>query len=110
MGDAIQVAAKKYQQAWAALVALGGKESCRQFRVLLDADIILSKEVEVDAIAMKQLSRLGRQDSQVTMSQMGEMKISKRHVYISQKGKTMSWIWMSMGGPDSETASLHECE
>ncbi len=110
VGDVVQATAKKYQQMRAALVALGGKGACGQFRVLLETDIVLSEEVEADAVAMKQLSKLGQRDSWATMSRMSSTKIGKGHVYISQKGKTMSWIWMAMGGPDSELVSLHKCE
>ncbi len=110
VGDAVQATAKKYRQVRAALVALGGEGACGQFRVLLETDIVLSEEVKADAVAMKRLSKLGRRDSRATTSRMGSTKIGKGHVYISQKGKTMSWIWMAMGGPDSELVSLHECE
>ncbi len=96
VGDGVQTAARKYRQAREALVALGGEEKCGDFRVLLDEDLVLSEEVEADAVAMKQLSRLGRRDSWVTTGRMGG---TKKHVYISQKGKTMSWIWTAMGGP-----------
>ncbi|SJL18821.1 uncharacterized protein ARMOST_22422 [Armillaria ostoyae] len=88
LGDGVQAAAGKYRQAQGALVALGGEEKCGDFRVLLDEDLVLSEEVEADAVAMKQLSRLGRRDS--------------------RRGKMMSWIWTAMGGPDAETETLHE--
>lgn len=92
-------------------MSLGGEEHCAGFKPLLDADLILWEKVEADAEATRHLGFLGWRDPWGVKTSAKWLKGKKKdHVYVSQKGRMMSWIWTAMGGPQSEAKSLNECE
>lgn len=111
VGDTVRSSAVKYREARKALMSLGGEEHCAGFKPLLDADLVLWEEVEADAEAMRHLGSLGRWEPKGVKASAKQLKGKKKdHVYVSQKGRMMSWIWTAMGGPQSEAECLNKCE
>ncbi|KAK0449347.1 hypothetical protein EV421DRAFT_1732619 [Armillaria borealis] len=85
--DRIETSAMKYRQARAAMVALRGEGSCREFKKLEPEDVAPVHEVERDAKASKHLGRVGGRDAR-----------SQARPTVQK----LMWIWMALGSPGAE--------
>ncbi|KAK0449370.1 hypothetical protein EV421DRAFT_1900062 [Armillaria borealis] len=82
-------------QARAAMVALRGEDSCREFKKLEAKDIAPVHEVERDAKASKCLGRIGGRDGRAQARPMVQK---------------LMWIWTALGGPRAEVdEGVHKC-
>ncbi|KAJ7588021.1 hypothetical protein C8J56DRAFT_889867 [Mycena floridula] len=101
VGDRVTFYAMKYRGVRRALVSLVSEAEYPHFRVLDDADIRLDVEVISDADATKKLALEG--SSRVRIHE--ELR---KEGAADRRGRSMSWIWLSVEATPGELNAVHD--
>jgi hypothetical protein len=108
LGERVEVTARKYRDARAALTRLKGEAYAPHLQLLKATDLVLegeaardpSQAAKSDREAIKRLARVGG----------GTHGQPLRNDASASKAPGVSWIWLERGALDVSEEALHECE
>jgi hypothetical protein len=107
LGNRIEISARKYRDARAALTSLKGVDYAPHLKILKASDLILegedardsSEAAKSDREALKKLAKAGG----------GKRAQPHRNDASKSKAPGVSWIWLAREGLDVSEEDLHEC-